>query len=161
MRTARFEDVPAILRLIGRAIDRGCRRHYDRAQRRAVFLTYGRHLFIEALERFELVAAERDGALVGTAQLDPADGRLRALFVDGPCQGGGIGAALLADVEARATRHGLQRLHGAMSLNAVPFYTQHGFHPCPGPTQLTGRIPVPVLSMEKGLLRLTAWARGG
>jgi N-acetylglutamate synthase-like GNAT family acetyltransferase len=151
MRAARFEDVPAILRLIDRAVDRGCARDYDLAQRRAVFLSYGRHLFIETLERFELIAADRDGTLVGAAQLDPADGRLRALFVDGPWQGRGLGAALLAEIETRAARHRLPRLHGAMSLNAVPFYTRQGFRPCAGPTQLTGRIVVPVVPMEKRL----------
>jgi N-acetylglutamate synthase-like GNAT family acetyltransferase len=151
MRAARFEDVPAILRLIHRAVDRGCAGDYDRAQRRAVFLSYGQHLFIEALERFDLIAAERAGCLVGAAQLDPADGRLRALFVDGAWQGRGIGAALVAEVEARAVRHGLRRLHGAMSLNAVPFYARQGFLPCAGPTQLTGRIFVPVVPMEKPL----------
>jgi N-acetylglutamate synthase-like GNAT family acetyltransferase len=154
MRTARFEDVPAILRVIHRAVDEGCAGHYDRAQRRAVFLSYGQHLFIEALERFHLIAADRDGRLVGVAQLDPADGRLRALFVDGPYQGRGLGVALLDEVEARATRHGLRRIHGAMALNAVSFYTKLGFRPCAGPTQLTGRIPVPVLPMEKDLSRI-------
>jgi putative acetyltransferase len=152
IRTARFEDVPAILRVIDRAVDQACRHHYDRTQRRAVVLSYGRHLFVEALERFELVAADRDGRLVGAAQLDPADGRLRALFVDAPWQRSGIGGALLAEVEARAIRHGLRRLHGAMSLNAVPFYAKQGFQPCAGPTQLTGRVSVPVVPMEKRLV---------
>jgi putative acetyltransferase len=153
MRTARFEEVPAILRLIDRAVERGCALEYDPSQRRAVFLSYGQHLFVEALERFELIIADQDGGLVGAAQLDPADGRLRALFVDGPAQGRGLGAALLAAVEARAARHGLRRLHGAMSLNAAPFYARQGFRPCAGPTQLTGRIFVPVVPMEKPLSR--------
>jgi len=71
------------------------------------------------------------------------------LFVDGVAQGGGLGGALLAEIEARARRRGLRRVHGAMSLNATAFYTRHGFHPCAGPALLTGRIPVPVLPMEK------------
>jgi hypothetical protein len=40
-----------------------------------------------------------------------------------------------------------------MSLNAVPFYTRHGFQRCAGPPQLTGRTPVPVVAMEKILGR--------
>ena len=151
MRTGRFEDVPAILRVIRRAVEQGCHGQYDPAQRQAVYLSYGQHLFVEALERFELVAATRDGEVVGAAQLDPADGRLRALFVDGPWQGGGLGARLLAEVETRAVRRGLRRIHGAMALNAAAFYARQGFRPCAGPTQLSGRIFVPVVPMEKDL----------
>ncbi|HET6149145.1 MAG TPA: GNAT family N-acetyltransferase [Polyangia bacterium] len=149
IRTARFEDVPEVLRIIARSVEEGCAHHYDRLQRRAVVQSYGSHLFVEALERFELVVAEQDARLVGAAQLDPADGRLRALFVDDACQGRGIGGALLDQVEARAIRRGLRRLHGAMALNAVPFYARHGFRRCAGPSQLSGRVLVPVVAMEK------------
>jgi N-acetylglutamate synthase-like GNAT family acetyltransferase len=152
-RRARFEDVPEILRVISRAVERGCREHYDADQRRAVYLTYGTHLFVEALEPYDLLVAELDGRLVGAAQLDPAAGRLRALFVDGPWQGGGLGAALLADVETRALGHGLHRIHGAMSLNAVPFYAKAGFHPTAGPRRLSSVVLVPVVPMEKRLGR--------
>jgi N-acetylglutamate synthase-like GNAT family acetyltransferase len=149
-RRARFEDVSEVLRVIARAIERGCGGHYDPAQRRAVYLTYGTHLFVEAMEPFDLIVAELDGRLVGVAQLDPASGRLRALFVDGPMQGGGLGAALLADVETRARRHGLHRIHGAMSLNAVSFYARAGFRAIGGPGRLSGGpVVVPVVPMEK------------
>jgi putative acetyltransferase len=149
LRTAGFEDVPAILRVIASAVERACRDHYDPEQRRAVVDSYSSHLFVEALERYELVAADRAGALIGAAQLDPADGRLRALFVDDAAQGRGLGGALLAEIEARARQRGLRRVHGAMSLNATSFYARHGFQPCAGPARLSGRIPVPVMPMEK------------
>src|SRR4051812_26446829 len=121
LRATRFEDVPAILRLIDRAVASGCRDHYDPAQRAAVHASYARALFIESLGRFETVAAEIAGNLVGFAQLDPSSSRLRALFVDGACQRRGVGRALLVELESRAARRGCARLHGAMSLNAVPF----------------------------------------
>ena len=114
------------LRIIARAVERACRHHYDQTQRRVVILSYGSHLFAEAVEPFELVVAEWEGCLLGAAQLDPADGRLRALFVDADCQGDGLGGALPEEVEARALRRGLRRVHGAMSLNVVPFYAKHG-----------------------------------
>jgi GNAT superfamily N-acetyltransferase len=151
IRTARFEDVPAVLRVIARAVEHGCANHYDQWQRRAVVVSYGSHLFVEALERFECIVAEQSGQLVGAAQFDPADGRMRALFVDADHQGRGLGGALLTEVEARAFAKGLRRLHGAMSLNAVRFYSRHGFQRCPGPAHLTGRIQVPVVAMEKAL----------
>ena len=130
MRAARFEDVSAILRLIEGAIEHGCRDHYDRAQRRAVYLGYASNLFADAVGPFQTLAAEIGGQLAAVAQLDVAAGALRALFVDAALQGQGVGRALLAAVEARARAAGCSRLRGAMSLNAVPFYAQAGFLPC-------------------------------
>jgi GNAT superfamily N-acetyltransferase len=150
-RAARFEDVAEALRLIERAVERGCRDHYGPAERRAVVLAYAHHMFVEVPGPFDTVVAHLDGRLVGVAQLDPATARLRALFIDAEVQGAGLGRVLLADVEARAARHGCARLHGAMSLNAVPFYAKAGFRPCAGPTRLGGRPAVAVLPMEKPL----------
>jgi hypothetical protein len=60
---------------------------------------------------------------------------------------------LLSEVEERASRRGATHLHGAMSLNAVPFYRRGGFRPCDGPERLLAAgVWVPVLRMEK-LLR--------
>src|SRR5206468_3979494 len=133
VRAVRFEDVSAILRLIEGAIEQGCRDHYDRAQRRAVYLVYASNLFVDAVGPFQTLAAEVGGKLAAVAQLDVAAGALRALFVDAAVQGQGVGRALLAAVEARARAAGCARLRGAMSLNAVPFYSRAGFAPCGGP----------------------------
>ena len=135
--------------LIQRAIERGCRDHYDPAQRNAVFLSYAQGLFAEALGPFEsIVAVEEDAR--GFAQFDPATGRLRALFVDGDAQRLGIGSLLLTEIERRVQRRGGKRLYGAMSLNAVRFYTLAGFRPCSGPERLTSAgVSVPVVRMEK------------
>src|SRR5437868_4360448 len=119
VRAARFEDVPAILRLIEGALEHGCADHYDGAQRRAVYLGYASNMFADAVGPFETVVAERGGHLAGVGQLDLDAGTLRALFVDAAIQGQGVGRALLAAVEARARAAGCARLHGAMSGNAV------------------------------------------
>ena len=154
LRTLRFEDVPEILRLVGRAVAFGCHAHYDDAQRAAVNAAYASTLFVEALGSFEGVVAELDGRLAGFAQLDPAGGRLRALFVDAEHQGRGLGRALLTEIEARAAKRGCARVHGAMSLNAVPFYARVGFIVCGGEERLmsTG-VVVPIVRMEKRLAR--------
>ena len=153
LRPVRFEEVAAILDLIKRAIEQGCREHYDLAQRNAVFLTYAQGLFTEALGPFESIVAVGECVPVGLAQLDPPTDRLRALFVDAHAQHLGIGSRLLAEIERRVQRRGGKRLHGAMSLNAVPFYTRAGFRPCGGPERLTSAgVSVPVVRMEK-LLR--------
>jgi GNAT superfamily N-acetyltransferase len=152
IRRASFEDIPDVLRLIERAIEHGCRYHYPPDQRRAVFLGYAQSLFLEVMLPFETAIAEVRGRMVAVSQLDPHDGRLRALFVDAGEQGHGYGRELLEWAERRALSHHLPRLHGAMSLNAVPFYTGAGFEPCPGNRLIRhGPATLPVLPMEKRL----------
>jgi GNAT superfamily N-acetyltransferase len=107
-------------------------------------------LFAEALGPFESIVAVEEDARAGFAQFDPATGRLRALFVDGDAQRLGIGSLLLTEIERRVQRRGGKRLYGAMSLNAVRFYTLAGFRPCSGPERLTSAgVSVPVVRMEK------------
>jgi putative acetyltransferase len=150
VRRARFEDVPAVLRLIERAIERGCAGHYGPPQRRAVYLGYAQSLFLEVMLPYDTVVAEVAGQMVGAAQLDLGEGRLRALFVDDGHQGRGYGRQLLGWAEGRARERRLGRLHGAMSLNAVPFYARAGYQPCGGNRLIThGRETVPVVPMEK------------
>ena len=151
-RRARFEDVPSVLRLVERAIDRGCCPEYRREQRRAVFLSYAQSMFVEVLAAFDTIIAEHDDQMVGVAQLDPGAGRLRALFVDGDAQGRGHGRRLLAWVEDQARAAGVPRLQGAMSLNAVAFYAAAGYQPCAGNRWLNHvGVAIPVLPMEKVL----------
>ena len=153
LRSIRFEEVAAILDLIRRAIERGCSQHYDPGQRNAVFLTYARGLFAEAVGPFEGIVAVREDALIGFAQFDPITGRLRAVFVDGDAQQSGVGSRLLAEIERRLRLRGGKRLYGAMSLNAVQFYARAGFRSLSGPECLASAgVSVPVVRMEK-LLR--------
>lgn len=153
VRTARFEDVPGALRLIRRAIERGCHRHYSSRERRAVFASYAGCAFVDVVAQYETFVTESEaGALTAFAQLDPSTGGLRALFVDDEAQGQGLGSALLAHVLARAAARGNRRVHGAMSLNAVPFYERAGFRPCPGRNYLpVAGILVAVTRMERVL----------
>jgi putative acetyltransferase len=153
VRRARFEDVPEILRVVERAVEQGCANHYHPAQRRAVLLSYARSLFLD-VQRFETFAAELDGHLVAAGQLDLADDRLRALFVDGAVQARGVGRALLSHLEAHAAARGRVLLRGAMALNAVPFYARAGFSRCAGRDLLMVEgVAVSVLPMQKRLPR--------
>jgi putative acetyltransferase len=150
LRPIRFEEVAAVLALIQRAIERGCREHYNPAQRRGVFLAYAQGLFAEVPGPLVSIVAAQMEAPVGFGQLDLATGRLRALFVEGDRQGAGIGGLLLSEIENQHRRRGGRRLTGAMSLNAVPFYARAGFRACGGPEHLTsGGVTVPVVRMEK------------
>jgi GNAT superfamily N-acetyltransferase len=141
-----------LLRLIAGAIERGCRRHYDPVQRRAVFLGYAGSLFVDVIGPYDTVVAESGGRLAGVAQIDPAEGRLRALFVAPELQGEGLGRTLLAAAERLARAHGLTQLHGAMALNAVPFYAAAGFERYVGHERLmSAGSYVPVVPMWKSL----------
>jgi GNAT superfamily N-acetyltransferase len=152
LRRGRFEDVNAVLRLISAAVEHGCREHYGIAQRRAVFLTYAESLFVDIIQPFDTIVAERDGVLVGVAQLDPAAARLRALFVTPALQGRGLGRVLMTSVERLARAHRLSEIDGAMSLNAVPFYRGVGFVARPGADHLVrGGVMVPIVNMHKSL----------
>jgi putative acetyltransferase len=152
VRPARFEDGGALLRLIEGALEAGCRDHYRPAQRRAVFLTYAETLFVDLVQPMDTLVAEGSSGIVGLAQLDPAGARLRALFVAAGTQGRGLGRALLACIERLARARRITRIHGAMSLNAVPFYAAAGFQPCEGSDRLIrSGVVVPVAPMAKVL----------
>jgi GNAT superfamily N-acetyltransferase len=152
VRPARFEDGGSLLRLIEESLEAGCGDHYSPAQRRAVFLTYAETLFLDLVSSFDTLVAEGPAGIVGMAQLDPPAARLRALFVAGSTQGRGLGRALLACIERLAQARGLTRLHGAMSLNAVPFYARAGYQTCGGTDRLIrSGVVVPVTPMDKQL----------
>ena len=153
LRRALFEDVGAVLGVCQRAVDVGCRDHYDPDQRRAVYLSYVTTAFLDVmLAHLDTFVLECGDQVIGVTQLDCTDGRLRALFVDPVHQGRGHGRTLLDGVVLTARRRGVSWLRGAMSLNAVPFDRRAGFSPCGPIVPLSGRHPlVPILPMEKRL----------
>ena len=80
------------------------------------------------------IARDAGGALLGCAALRPLDGpdspigELKRMYA---CPGSaGVGAALLAHVEAQARFHGYVRLHlstRVANARALAFYTRHGY----------------------------------
>ncbi|MCC7684194.1 GNAT family N-acetyltransferase [Janthinobacterium sp. FW305-128] len=84
------------------------------------------------------LARDAAGGLLGCAALRPlgkadsAIGELKRMYAR-PGQGGlGVGAALLAHVEAQARAHGYQALHlstRVANARAVAFYARHGYAP--------------------------------
>jgi len=71
------------------------------------------------------LVAENAGQILGFAIAAPAAGELRSLYVK-PNPVGGVGSALLAELEARAFAI-CPALACDASLNAVPFYRSHGY----------------------------------
>ena len=88
----------------------------------------------------DFVVAERDGRVVGFAELRPHGGgyfetvrpgpwtgEVRAVYVHPDAAGEGVGSALLAELERRARGRDLSALGLHASLNAVPFYEARGY----------------------------------
>lgn len=69
------------------------------------------------------------GELVGTARLREVAGEAKAerVAVAQARRGQGVGAALMAALEAEAARRGLPSVKLAAQLSAVPFYTRLGY----------------------------------
>jgi N-acetylglutamate synthase-like GNAT family acetyltransferase len=83
----------------------------------------------EHLERWIVRVAERDGAVIGVAAVDPAVAELELLFVEPSAIGTGAGRALLRDALDRAREAGLDTLTIESDPDAEPFYRAHGAEP--------------------------------
>ena len=95
-----------------------------------------------------LLVAEHDGATVGFASIKET--ALFALYVD-PAKGRGAGRVLLAAAEDEVRRRGAAVLSLQATLNAVPFYRQHGFMRQDRSTVRRGGRDLAVLDMIKTL----------
>ncbi|RMG57594.1 MAG: GNAT family N-acetyltransferase [Gammaproteobacteria bacterium] len=99
-----------------------------------------------------VVACRSDGRVVGTGRLHPVDdgtGQIRYMAVAEDCRGQGVGARLLAALEAAALEQGLKRIVLNARENVAGFYARFGYRQlAPGPL-LYGKIPH--LRMEKYL----------
>ncbi len=77
-----------------------------------------------------LLVARTGGVVIGAVGLQPAgrDGLLRSLVVHPDWRGLGLGAALLAALEARARERGVDRLY-LLTETAGGFFPRHGYAP--------------------------------
>ena len=95
-----------------------------------------------------MLVAERDGAVVGFASIKET--MLFGLYVD-PARGRGAGRVLLEAAEDEVRRRGASILSLQATLNAVPFYRQHGFMRQQRSTVRRGGRDLAVLDMIKTL----------
>lgn len=99
---------------------------------------------------FHWAAFSKDQKLVGCCRLNKdkeKSGQIRFMAVHPTFQGQGIGKLLLTQAEAFAKTNGIYRIWMNARENAIPFYTNCGYHIIgEGPT-LWGQIPHKV--MEK------------
>jgi GNAT superfamily N-acetyltransferase len=125
IRVARVDDAAAISALIARTLREVNSRDYAPAIIEDLVRSYAPDRIVARLaERTILVALEGD-TIVGTAGFDGA--AVRSVFVRPDRHGAGIGAHLVADVEALARARGLRTLTVPSSLTAVPFYRRLGY----------------------------------
>ena len=102
----------------------------------------------EHLERWIVRVAERDGAVVGLAAVDPGAAELELLFVDPPAIGTGVGRALLLDALDRAREAGLGALTIESDPDAEPFYRAHGAEPAGTRTSSSTGRELPLLRIS-------------
>lgn len=74
------------------------------------------------------IVAELSGELAGIAELALENSELRACYVSPDFARGGIGKALVAELEALARRAGATSLSLASSVSAELFYRHLGYH---------------------------------
>lgn len=74
-----------------------------------------------------LVACNDTGRIAGFAELDPAEGLVKACYVDPDFDRRGVGRALMQAVERAAREHGRSALTLDASINALPFYRALGW----------------------------------
>lgn len=82
---------------------------------------------IEKNSQYIAVAETADDRIVGFVGLDLTDGVLETLYLHPSGQGAGIGTTLLTHAENTLRDHGHRVCIMAASLNAIPFYRQHGY----------------------------------
>lgn len=99
-----------------------------------------------AIDRGCMFVALADDAVVGFANVIP--GEILALFVDAPFAGQGVGAQLLEYALSVARRNHRGSIKVVSTLNAVPFYTRHGFRLVQYSAEPRGDIEIPVAEME-------------
>ncbi len=89
--------------------------------------------------------------ILGTGVLvfeDEATAKVRFLCVDSNLQKGGIGRAILENMEERSLQHGIKKVHLESRVTAKDFYKKLGYHEY-GDTYLMKQAPVEHIRMQK------------
>ena len=95
-------------------------------------------------------APGRDSNLLDP-RVDPA--RVRAMYTNPAYARQGVGRLILSLCEAAAASEGFTRLELMSSLAGEPLYTAYGFRPLERVVDATGGAPVPLVRMEKAIVR--------
>jgi putative acetyltransferase len=133
IRLARLADALAIAYVHHSAVHAIAPEHYGQAVLEQwappVELARSERLYREAQEDGAIqLVAELDAAIVGFGNVAPGSSEIVACYVAPAAGRQGIGARLLAELEAVALRAGCESLTLRASLNAANFYRAHGYY---------------------------------
>jgi putative acetyltransferase len=134
IRPAAAGDASAIVRIQAAAVQQLAAGSYPAAVIAAWAWSADSPVLLETLARLiagsgpeRLVVATRGAGVVGFGSVAPAAESLRAVYVDPSHARCGVGAGILAELEALARAAGTMCLHMDASLNAESFYLRHGY----------------------------------
>lgn len=154
IRPAVASDVDAIWRVHTTAIEATCAGHYGKDVIAAWIERLKPESYRSVVARGGVVVAEYESQAVGFGQIDVATGEIQAVYVapDAQCQG--VGAAVLAHLEALATREGISRITLKATINAEAFYASRGWRSVGRAlNKITQEIGLTCIAMEKQLPR--------
>ncbi len=127
IRKAMPSDAIGIHEMHMRSIRENCASHYSQRE----ITAWGGRKYDEphrlgTIQNDHVLVLVDGGTIRGYSHLS-CDGELRALYLDSSAIGHGFGKRLLEQVEVEARRQNLARIFLDSTLNAVGFYSHHGF----------------------------------
>jgi GNAT superfamily N-acetyltransferase len=125
IRPATPADVPALSDLIQRTVRESNAGDYPAEVVELISANYAAHKVAQRLAERDIFVCFEGQRMVGTIGL--GDGKLRSLFVERALQGKGVGAQLVAHLEAHARMAGAAELQLSSSITARAFYERLGY----------------------------------
>lgn len=125
IRKARPEDAAAISSLVLRTVRISNASDYPAQAIEQLIVDFASEKVAQRMTERDTFVAEIAGRIVGTIAL--GGDRLRTLFVEPELQGSGLGARLVAHLEAHARAVGVSELKLSSSLTAHGFYERLGY----------------------------------
>lgn len=125
MREFRPGDLAEVAALVRRTIDRSYAGIYPPLAVAHFHEHHTREEIAANAEQGSIVVVERDGRIVATGTLIGYD--VRRVYVEPAWQGRGLGRAIMAELEARAAKQGVEEVQVYASLPAKPFYERLGY----------------------------------
>ena len=118
-------DVDVVVALIHRTIDACYTRAYPPRAVEFFKRFHSREGILERSRKGTILVVERDGAVIGTGAL--VDHEIYGVFVEPELQGGGIGRAIMGELERRAAAAGRDHVALSVSLPSRRFYEVLGY----------------------------------
>jgi N-acetylglutamate synthase-like GNAT family acetyltransferase len=125
IRDAALDDVPAISELIRRTVRLSNAHDYPAEVVELIAANHTPDKVAQRMSERDIFVCQAGHRIIGTVGL--GDGKLRSLFVEPGLQQGGVGARLVAHLEAHALKAGVAELQLSSSLTARGFYERLGY----------------------------------